>query len=53
LRLVHPSLGGPLAFIAVHRQIAHHESRSRDLDYLLDYLLLTRIGGAVFFILKS
>ena len=38
----------PLAFSRVRRQIAPHEDRRR--DYRLDYLLLTPVGGAVFFI---
>ena len=38
----------PLAFPAVRGQIARHENRERDFDY---YLLLTLVGGAVFFTL--
>jgi len=41
------SRSGPLAFGPVHRQIARHETRDR--HYLLDYLLLTPVGGAVSF----
>jgi hypothetical protein len=36
-----------LAFRRVRRQIARHGNRRR--DYRLDYLLLTPVGGAVFF----
>jgi hypothetical protein len=43
----------PLAFGNVRRQIARHENRHGELHYLLDYLLLTLVGGAVFFILLS
>jgi len=45
-----PSPRHPLAFARVDRQIARHENRQRNLHYLLDYLLLTPFGGAVFFI---
>jgi hypothetical protein len=41
----------PLAFGGVHRQIARHENRFGERDYLLDYLLLTPVGGAVSFTL--
>jgi hypothetical protein len=40
----------PLAFAGVHRQIARYEDRRPDRHYLPDYLLLTPVGGAVFFI---
>jgi hypothetical protein len=42
----------PLAIRPVRRQIAPHENPHGELDYLLDYLLLTPVRGAVFFILK-
>jgi hypothetical protein len=43
-------VGNPLAFAAIRRQIARHESRRRNLHHLLDYYPLTIVGGAVFFI---
>jgi len=39
---------GPLAFRRAPRHFARHANR--DLHYRLDYLLLTPVGGAVFFI---
>jgi hypothetical protein len=41
-----------LAFRSVRGQIARHENRPGDLDYRRDYLLLTPVGGAVFFTLN-
>jgi hypothetical protein len=43
-------LRAPLAFAAPPRQIARHENRRGNLHYRLDYLLLTPVGGVVFFI---